>query len=94
MVKNIPEMQEMGVQSLGREDPLEKEMVTHSSILAGEFHGQRNHSSWIVIGGIKKGDPSLPLPFSTYTFDNIVKLSISLQFTVVHIQFNSGTTIY
>ena len=29
-------------QSLGREDPLEKEMAIHSSILAGEFHGQRN----------------------------------------------------
>ena len=29
------------VQSLGQEDPLEKEMATHSSILAGEFHGQR-----------------------------------------------------
>jgi len=27
-------MQEMGVQSLGQEDPLEKEMATHSSILA------------------------------------------------------------
>ena len=34
MVKNLPEMQEIWVQSLGREDPLEKEMVTHSSILA------------------------------------------------------------
>ena len=34
MVKNLPEMQEIRVQSLGWEDPLEKEMVTHSSILA------------------------------------------------------------
>ena len=34
MVKNLPEMQEIMVQSLGWEDPLEKEMVTHSSILA------------------------------------------------------------
>ena len=37
MVKNRPamqEMQEMRVQSLGREDPLEKEMATHSVILA------------------------------------------------------------
>ena len=36
-VKNLPSMQEMGVRSLGREDPLEKEMVTHSSILAWEI---------------------------------------------------------
>ena len=34
MVKNLPEMWETQVQSLDWEDPLEKEMVTHSSILA------------------------------------------------------------
>ena len=36
-VKNHPAMQETHVQSLGREDPLEKEMATHSSILAWEI---------------------------------------------------------
>ena len=34
MVKPLPTMQETQVQSLGREDPLEKELATHSSILA------------------------------------------------------------
>ena len=34
MVKNLPAMQEAGVQSLGWEDPLEEGMATHSSILA------------------------------------------------------------
>ena len=34
MVKNSPEMQEMWLRSLGEEDPLEKEMATHYSILA------------------------------------------------------------
>jgi len=34
MVKNLSAGQETGVQSLGREDPLEKGMATHSSILA------------------------------------------------------------
>ena len=34
IVKNLPAMQETQVQSLGQEDPLEKEMATHSSILA------------------------------------------------------------
>ena len=33
-VKNLPAMQEMQVRSLGEEDPLEKGMATHSSILA------------------------------------------------------------
>ena len=34
LVKNLPAVQETWIQSLGWEDPLEKEMVTHSSILA------------------------------------------------------------
>ena len=36
-VKNLPEMQEIWVQSLGQEDSMEKEMTTHSSILAWEI---------------------------------------------------------
>ena len=39
MVMNPPAKQEMWVQSLGQEDPLEKEMATHSSILAREVAG-------------------------------------------------------
>jgi len=34
VVKNLPTMQEMWVRSLGQEDPLEKEITTHSSIFA------------------------------------------------------------
>ena len=34
MVKRLPAMQETWAQSLGREDPLEKEIAAHSSILA------------------------------------------------------------
>ena len=34
MVKSLPTIQETRVQSLGREDPLEKELATHPSILA------------------------------------------------------------
>ena len=36
MVKNLPAMQEMWVLSLGQEDPWEKGMATHSSVLAFE----------------------------------------------------------
>ena len=36
-IKNLPAMQETQVQSLGQEDPLEKSMATHSSILAWEI---------------------------------------------------------
>ena len=38
MVKNLPAVQETRVQSLGREDPLEEGMATHSSILAWRIH--------------------------------------------------------
>ena len=37
--KNLPEMQEIRVQSLGWEDPLEEGMVTYSSILAWRIPG-------------------------------------------------------
>ena len=36
-VKNLPAMQETQIQFLGRKDPLEKEMASHSSILAWKF---------------------------------------------------------
>ena len=42
-------MQETRVQSLGWEDLLEKEMATHSSVLAWKIHGQRSllsYSPW------------------------------------------------
>ena len=45
----MQEMQETQVQSLGQEDPLEEGMAAHSSVLAGESHGQRSlvgYSLW------------------------------------------------
>ena len=45
VVKNLPANEG----DVGREDPQEKEMATHSSILAGKSHGQRNlvgYSPW------------------------------------------------
>ena len=39
VVKNLPAMQETLVQFLGQEDPLEKEMATHSSIVAWRIPG-------------------------------------------------------
>ena len=37
MIKNLPAIRETQVRSLGWEDPLEKELATHSSILAGRI---------------------------------------------------------
>ena len=41
MAKNLPAMQEIRVRSLGQEDPLEKQMATHSSILAWNFPSKK-----------------------------------------------------
>ena len=48
----------MWVWSLGWEDLLEKDMVIHSSILAGEFHGQRSLARCIV-HGVEKSQTGL-----------------------------------
>ena len=42
VVKRLPTVWETWVQSLGQEDPLEKEMETHSSTLTPKSHGQRS----------------------------------------------------
>ena len=46
MVKNLPATQETRVQSLGWEDPLEKGMATHSSILAWRIARIEDYSPW------------------------------------------------
>ena len=38
-VKNLPKMQETQIQALGQDDPLEKEMATHSSVLGWRIPG-------------------------------------------------------
>ena len=51
MVKNLPEMQETRVQSLGWEDPLEKGMLPTPVFLPEEFHRQRSligYSLWVA----------------------------------------------
>ena len=66
LITNLPTMQETGIQSLGWEDPLEKEMATLSSTL-GEFHGQSSqvgYSSWDP----QEWDRTVQL---TFTFPNI-----------------------
>ena len=48
-VKNLPAVQETQVRFLGWEDPLEKEIATHSSILAWRIPGERSlvgYSTW------------------------------------------------
>ena len=53
MVKNLPAVWETWVQSLGREDPLEKGMATHSSILAWKNSMDRG-AWWATVHGVAK----------------------------------------
>ena len=65
-VKNLPAVQETRVQSLGREDPLEKGTELTSAFLPGEFHGRRSlvsYSPW----GCKESDTAEQLTFNTLT---------------------------
>ena len=47
MVKRLPAMQKTGIQSLGQKDLLEKEMATHSNILAWKIQ-------WATVHGVTK----------------------------------------
>ena len=53
LVKNLPAMQETQVQSQCWEDPLEKEVATHSSILARENPMDRG-ACWATVHGVTK----------------------------------------
>ena len=64
-VKSLLAMQVIHVQSLDWEDSLEKGMATHSSILTGEFYGQRSladYSPW----GRKESDTTEQLSLSLF----------------------------
>ena len=54
LVKNLPSVQDTVVQFLGCEDPLEKEVVKHSSILTWRNHGLRSLAGYGPWGS--KGD--------------------------------------
>ena len=56
MVKNQPAMQEMWVQSLGREDSLEKGMATHSSTLAWKIPWAEEPGRLQSMGSRRVGD--------------------------------------
>ena len=72
-VKRLPAMQETWVQSLGQEDPLEKEMATHSSTLAWKIHGQRSlvdYSPW----DRKESDTTQRLHFHVHLEQQVLQI--------------------
>ena len=66
MLKRLPTKRKIQVQSLGWEVPLEKEMATHSTTLAGESQGRRSlvgYSLW----GRKESDTTERLHFLSFS---------------------------
>ena len=55
-VKRLPTMRETRVQSLGQEDPLEKEMATHTSVLAWRIPGAGEPGGLPSMGSHRVGD--------------------------------------
>ena len=53
MAKNLPVVQETWVRSLGCEDPVEKEMVTHSSVLSWRIPWTEE-SGGLIVRGVEK----------------------------------------
>ena len=71
-LKHLPPMRETRVRSLGWEDPLEKEMVTHSSILAWripwtEEPGRLQSMGWTVNSWTRLSDFTFPRPVASPT---------------------------
>ena len=89
MVKHLPTIRETRIWSLGREDPLEKEMATHSSTLPGKSRGQRSvigYSPW----GCKELDTTERLHFFTFT---VAFYLIWLYFLCTHIFYACKLTV-
>ena len=84
MVKHLPTMQETCVGSLGREDPLEKEMAIHSSTLAWKIPWTEEPGGY-SLWGCKESDTTERLHFhfsyyklledSNYVFTHFLSLS-------------------
>ena len=62
LVKNLPAMQETWVQFLGQEDPLEKEMATHSSTLAWRIPWTEDSSRLSSMGSQRVGHDLVTKP--------------------------------
>ena len=79
-LKRLPAMRETKVQSLGWEDPLEKEMATHSSILAWKIPWREEPGGYTV-HGVAKSRTRL----SNFTFTFLIASSILIIGTTAHL---------
>ena len=80
MVKNLPAMQENRAQSLGRDDPLEKGITTHSSLLA--WRNPMDRGAWrATVHGVAKSRTRLKqVSMQARTFTSFTATSMSQWF--------------
>ena len=82
VVKNLPAKQEMWVQSLSLEDPLEKEMTTHSSILARG--NPMDRGAWqAAVSGVTKSQTWISNYTAAVEFKNVDCVESSIRKSVV-----------
>ena len=87
-LKHLPAMQETQVQSLGREDPLEKEMATHSSIIAWRIPWMEEPGGLQSMGSQRVGHDwatslthSLTQTGGVWYWVQVINIKIELQYT-------------
>ena len=87
----MQELQEMQVQSLGREDPLEEGMATHSNILAWRIPMDRG-AWWATVHGVTKNRPqqSTYIWASTYGLAEVKLYVYSLSILFVFVRYRSS----
>ena len=71
-MKRLPAMPETRVRSLGWEDPLEKEMATHSSILVWRIPWKEEPTRLHTVHGVAKSRTRL----SDFTFTSIIRVNV------------------
>ena len=84
MVKNPPAMQETLVQSLGQEDPLEKGIATHSSILAWRIPGTEEPGSLQSKGSDKQLDTTERLLLTLFVIKDFTSSRKKCNHTHLH----------
>ena len=77
LVKNLPAMQETQLRSLGQEDPLEKKIATHSSILTWRIPWTEEPGGLKSMGSQRVRHDFLPFSSRPYSFKLYVEASIS-----------------
>ena len=94
-LKRLPAMWETWVWSLGREDPLGKEMATHSSILAWRIHGRRSlvgYSPWVAKSQTWLSGLIYTLSFESFLYPHSGKLCPDKPVTSIS-NMRTGTSI-